>query len=176
MSTKREKLFDAFIVEHFVGDEVTGQIYWKKDYGRVKAGTKIGYIDKWHGYVRMNVPKVPFHGRAIFRAHRVLWKLATGEWPVDQIDHINGIRSDNRLSNLREATNGQNQANSPAYSNNLLGLKGVRKRGNSAKSYKAQITHGGKNWWLGSYATPEEAHAAYLRAAKNQHGEFARGV
>lgn len=172
MPKQKEKLFDAFIVEHFIGDELTGQIHWKKDFGhRIKAGAIAGYVAT-SGYVYMYVPRVPGHSRTCFRLHRVLWRLLKDKWPVDQLDHINGIKSDNRLLNLREATNGQNQVNSGAPFNNLLGLKGVTYMGPHRNPYRAQISYDRTTKNLGRYATPEEAHSAYLRAARNQHGEF----
>lgn len=89
--------------------------------------------------------------------------------PGEMVDHINGNALDNRRSNLRICTNAQNQCNSRAR--NKTGFKGVHHRGNK---YYAQITVNRKCITLGVYVTPEEAHAAYCKAALEYHGEFAR--
>lgn len=103
------------------------------------------------------------------------------------IDHINGDRADNRRSNLRSATNGQNRANSKLNCNNKSGFKGVhlqKKRPTTpgkkppknrmGDRWVAQINVEGKKLFLGRFNTPEGAHAAYTEAAKKHFGEFAR--
>jgi phosphotransferase system IIB component len=97
----------------------------------------------------------------------------TGKWPPAQVDHKNLDRSDNRWTNLRLASNQQNQANQNAQKNNLLGIKGVSRVGSK---YKSQITHKKRNYYLGMFQTPEEAIAAYKAAAETLFGEFARAT
>ena len=106
-------------------------------------------------------------------AHRIAWALMYGEFPDGQLDHINGEPSDNRITNLRLATESQNKANRRRSKRNSTGFKGVsfRKRDHI---YSAQIRKDKKTMWLGSYKSPEEAHRAYAKAAKEMHGEFAR--
>jgi len=88
-----------------------------------------------------------------------------------QVDHINGVKADNRRENLRVATNGQNRANSKLNSNNTSGLKGVsRKNGR----WVAVINVGGKKHHLGYFDKKEQAHEAYKKAAIEAFGEFAR--
>lgn len=106
-------------------------------------------------------------------AHRVAWAIYHGEWPADQIDHINGVRSDNRLINMRQSTQQENCCNMPRQSNNTSGYKGVRRYRDGVR-WQAVINHLGKPLWLGLYATAEDAHAAYCEAAQKYHGEFAR--
>lgn len=88
-----------------------------------------------------------------------------------QVDHINCDTLDNRRSNLRLATNAQNVMNSGVRCDNKSGFKGVTK---DRDRWSARITLSGKTMRLGSFRTPEEAHAAYCAAAKALHGEFAR--
>ncbi len=95
----------------------------------------------------------------------------TGEWPADQIDHINRIRSDNRWSNLRAATPQQNTANSFRV-DNTSGKKGVTWNKQAGKR-QAQICVNGKNYHLGRYNDIEDAAVAYSNIAKILHGEFA---
>ena len=107
------------------------------------------------------------------RAHRVAWAIYYGSWPEDQIDHINGIRVDNRISNLRSATRAQNQYNKAKKANSTNSLKGVRWHKRD-KRWVARIGHGGKSTHLGTYESELEAYLAYCAAAKRIHGEFAR--
>jgi hypothetical protein len=100
-----------------------------------------------------------------------VWALSTGEWPLTEIDHINGLKDDNRICNLRLATKEQNQQNRPAHSGHAL-PKGVTLHKQSGK-YQAQIGAGGKTIYLGLFDAPDAAGAAYARAAKRHHGEFA---
>ena len=96
--------------------------------------------------------------------------------PPDMVtDHINGNPFDNRRANIRICTNSQNLMNRGKSSNNTAGFKGVtRLRRNLRKPFMAQIGVGLQHRFLGYYATAEEAHAAYVAAATEQHGEFLR--
>lgn len=102
--------------------------------------------------------------------HRVAWFLYYGEWPDKTVDHINGNRSDNRITNLRLATISENGYNRKTPQNNTSGFKGVSfHRG----LWQAQISVSGKNKFLGRFASREEAAAAYGKSALQYHGEFA---
>lgn len=102
--------------------------------------------------------------------HRLLMNSPVGL----QIDHINRNGLDNRLENLRLATPTQNRRNGSLQSNNSIGLKGVRfTRAGLSKPYRATIYVQRRQIHLGSYATPEEAAAAYDRAAVELFGDFA---
>ena len=108
-----------------------------------------------------------------FRAARVAWAIAHGRWPSDQIDHINCIRSDDRLSNLREATAHQNARNKSASVRNATGVKGVHFE-RSKNKFMAQVRANGEYVFRRRFKTLEEAAAAYAEAARQYHGEFAR--
>jgi len=107
--------------------------------------------------------------RKTFFAHRVAWFLSYGEWPSDQIDHINRNKSDQRLSNLRAATAQQNACNRVYQS--ATGFRGVTKR--ASGKYQAICGPRGKRKSLGDFATPEEAARAYDAEARKVFGEFA---
>lgn len=106
-----------------------------------------------------------------FYAHRLAWLYINGVWPEEMIDHINGNKLDNRFSNLRLATRSQNASNTSRRRTNSSGYKGVVKYKNK---WKAQITHKQKVHYLGLYDTKEEAHEAYIKAAKSYQLDFVR--
>ena len=104
--------------------------------------------------------------------YRLAWLYMTGEWPTNFIDHINRNRTDNRWSNLREATYAENNRNKSIGINNTSGYKGVswhKRRG----KYRAEIRVNGKSKHLGYFDNKEDAYASYIQAAKLYHGEFA---
>lgn len=92
-------------------------------------------------------------------AHRLAWLVSHGQWPEHQIDHINGNRSDNRIANLRPATHAQNQQNRHTTRGNRTCFRGVYlEKGR----FFAQCRVMKVKYRLGTFDTPEEAHAAYL--------------
>jgi len=127
------------------------------------SGSAAGHHDN-KGYISIRVL-----GR-LYRAHRLAWLYTYGVWPDIEIDHINRVKTDNRIANLRNATQSQNSANTGMYINNTTGFKGVSR---ARKKFKAEITKNGVVMRLGHFSTPEEAHAAYCQAAEELHGEFA---
>lgn len=159
-------LTQARLKELLLYDPITGLFTRKKKSGRFPAGSIIGGKD--NGYVVILVD-----GK-VYGAHRLAWLYMTGVMPIRMIDHKNTVRSDNSWTNLREATNAQNLGNRPANRNNTSGYKGVTWN-KQVRKWKAQITLNGKNTVLGGFEKPEDAHKAYLVAAKHHFGEFAKG-
>lgn len=109
------------------------------------------------------------------KAHRLAWLHVHGEWPSGQIDHIDGDRANNRISNLRSATWGENRHNLKRYTNNTSGHKGVYQCNQTGK-WKVQINAYNKRRYLGAFERIEDAAETYARAAKDLHGEFRRDV
>jgi hypothetical protein len=102
-----------------------------------------------------------------YRAHRLAWFYMTGTWPAKMIDHENRCKSDNRWSNLREATPSGSSYNRKGWGKS--GLKGVRKEFNK---WIAQGSVNGKTVKIGSYDTPDEAHQAYIAFTQRKAGAF----
>ena len=113
------------------------------------------------------------------RAHRIIWEMVNGSIPDGyEIDHINGVRNDNRLTNLRLVDRIGNMRNRRMPSNNTTGFAGVSKHKASGK-YRVQISDREKvRRHVGLFNTAEEAHAAYLEALNNNgyHANHGRDV
>jgi len=139
----------------------TGLFSRKTTWHRYKAGSAAGCLNP-NGYVYLSV-----NGTRTF-AHRFAWLYMTGGFPDCDIDHINGSKSDNRWSNLREARGSLNSENQRhAHRNNKAGLLGVRK--NNRGGWSARIRVNGKLIQIGSFQDPETAHKAYIDAKRELH-------
>lgn len=142
-----------------------GQFTWLKTSGKGYAGAIAG-TPQAKGYIAISI-----RGRQ-FLAHRLAWLFVHGDLPTKQIDHINGVKTDNRIANLRLATNMQNHANRGAQRNSTSGVKGVYWFKPQQK-WKAQIQVNGKAIVLGYFASKDAAIAARLEGEKKYQGEFA---
>lgn len=131
---------------------------------RAKIGDIAGYINSL-GYVAINV-----YGKKQL-AHRLAFLYMTGEMPKDQVDHINGIKSDNRISNLRQCKQSDNQKNVATRKDNKSGFKGVVWHKASGK-WEVNATLNGKNHYLGRYDNIKVAEQSYKNFAKKHHGDF----
>lgn len=140
----------------------TGVFTWKTAprYG-INAGDRAGSLDG-AGYVQIKVD------RKLHRAHRLAWLYVYGKFP-SAMDHKNRVKSDNRIENLREASDFQNLANQPAKRNGLKGAYWHK----LAQKWWSQITVDYKYIYLGLFETEPEAHLAYCAAARKHRGEYA---
>ena len=131
---------------------------------RTSSKANVGDVagcDDGCGYLRISIDRVAY------LSHRLAWLYLTGVWPISEIDHKNGVRSCNRFNNLRESTRLLNQQNQrKAQRNNAIGFLGVIKVG---KRFSAYIRHDGKKHYIGTYATPELAHDAYIEEKRKHH-------
>jgi hypothetical protein len=107
----------------------------------------------------------------LYYAHRLAWLYVYGEWPQNDTDHINGDKSDNRLSNLRPATRSQNCINKPETKRNTSGVCGV---GRFKDKWRAYIHVDGRYISLGHYESKDQAVSARRDAERQYYGEFGR--
>ena len=147
-------------------DPDTGDIFWAAP-GKGKIKKKPAGTQELSGY-----KGIVINGRRI-RAHIIAWALYYNKWPDSQLDHINGIRSDNRILNLREATNSQNGKNLKIKSNNKSGFTGVT-YDKINKKWRATIKIDGKQKNLGRYLDIEDAVFARKKAEIKYFGEWRR--
>ncbi len=139
----------------------TGDFIFLVTRGGVTPGTVAGSPCRG-GYIRILI-----EGR-LYAAHRLAWLNMTGSFPAFDIDHINGVRSDNRWCNLREATRAENMQNYPVPKTSTSGLMGATWHKANGR-WRAQIKVGGVKRHLGYFDSPEEAHGAYLVAKAALH-------
>lgn len=147
-------------------DPATGIFIWRIPRGGQFAGVEAGTLHV-KGYITIYVDNWAY------LAHRLAWLYVTGEWPPQHIDHRDTDRANNRWTNLRLATNGQNLSNRGRQANNTSGFKGVGLDKRNGR-WSATIQVDGKQMRLGKFDTASEAHAAYAVAARKHRGEFAR--
>jgi HNH endonuclease len=142
----------------------TGLFFWKvQRNGKTKAGMQSGTKSKL-GYINLRIDY------RTFSAHRVAWAIHYGQWPDGDIDHINGVRDDNRIVNLRNVSRGANLQNQRrAHKDSKTGLLGVS--ANSNGTFSAKIMSGYHLYKLGSFPTAEEASAAYQAAKLRLHDQ-----
>lgn len=170
----------AYLLQRLDYDPITGTLIWRErpawefavprtcgTWNTRYAGTRAGFID-FNGYLRIKIHQ------SSYLASRVIFKMMTGEEPPEVIDHENTVRSDNTWDNIRPATHQKNAMNRRNRSDSPYGLKGVHRhkaRGKPAV-IRARIWVNDKAIHLGTFDTPEEAHAAYCAAARTHFGEF----
>ena len=148
----------------------TGSFTWigrsSKYSNKIKIGEDAEY-QRPDGYGRITIDCKQYY------SHRLAWFYQTGSWPIFDIDHINGDRSDNRWINLRNATRSQNLIN--GLGRKIEKFKGVRleKRIKKYVAYTARITINGKEKHLGTFGNEVDAAICYNYNAAYLHGEFA---
>lgn len=150
----------ARLLELLDYNPLTGALTWKtRRAPAAPAGGVAGTRDKRR--LRVHIDDKPY------AAQNLIWKMITGKDPTCLIDHEDCDCFNNRWINLREATFGNNASNRRRTKNHQVGFKGVRKHRRRFQAFC-------RNKYLGSFRTPAEAHAAYVVAAKQYFGSFAR--
>jgi hypothetical protein len=145
-------------------DPKVGLFSWINAKSNVAAGSIAG-SKRPDGRRRINID-----GKFYYASRLAIFYM-TGEWPAGDVDHIDLHKSNDAFDNLRACDHAHNAANCKAR--NVLGLKGVSKKGSR---YRAYSTAKGRIRYLGTFDTPEQAIAAYMQAAVESFGQFARGT
>ena len=132
--------------EYLQYDQETGIITWIKNPGKkIQVGQITGNLNL-NGYLQ-----IQFQGKN-YKAHRVAWFLYHGKWPTNHIDHINGIRTDNRISNLRDVTRSENQLNQKGHRDKTYKYYTFNKRFNK---WYVQKRINGKKTFFGCFNSEE---------------------
>lgn len=145
---------------HALFDYEDGKLYWKGKHEK-EAGS-VG--NRGYRCVCINYRK--------YMAHRLIW-IMHGNDPVEMLDHIDGDQLNNRIENLRAATNSQNQRNQKLRKDSTSGIKGVSWI-NAYKRWAGQVWHKGKLYRAGYFKDKDECAAAVRALREKLHGEFAR--
>jgi len=164
---------ENWIKDNLRYDPETGDFWWtkqisgrghKRELNRPAGCDSLGYL-----VIALNV----LGYKTTLSLHRAAWFFYHGVWPKDCIDHINGVRNDNRVVNLREATNAENLRNRKLQVGGSSKYKGVHWFKRDC-NWRARITISGKRIHLGIYHNEEEAALAYNKAALEYFGEYAK--
>lgn len=162
----------------------TGKLFWKERPMEMFADSKRGaktQCDTWNSRhagkeAFTNTSKYGYRRGIVLnqnhQAHRVIWAIAYGEWPAQDVDHINRNRADNRLSNLRLASRSENLSNIGARAGGTSSFLGVSWSA-ANKGWIAQMRWKKRHFYLGTFSTEEAAARAYDEAALREKGEFA---
>jgi hypothetical protein len=140
-----------------------GVVRWRYKVAQcVNAGDIVGSVSNG-GYLRFSIT---YKNQLV---HRVAWLIYYGSWPEGEIDHINGVKTDNRIKNLRDVSKSVNLQNQrKAYRSNSTGKAGACFN-KKAGRYCAKIQVDKKRYWLGFFDSAESAHAAYMEAKRELH-------
>jgi len=159
---------------HLDYDPQTGVFYWRpregvrREWNTRYAGTVAGYR------AGSSYRQISLKGKSYY-AHRLAWMYVYGCFPKEAIDHVNCDKDDNRIENLREATPRQNNGNMPLRKDNTSGYKGVYWN-KQRRAWQVTIHYKGKSKYLGLFADIDAARGAYLEAARDRFGSFARAA
>jgi hypothetical protein len=151
-------------------DAETGTLTWRYNSNKPLnwnaryAGERAGSVTNM-GYIRLSI------NNKEYMAHRIIWLHQMGGMLKSEIDHINGIKADNRFCNLRLATRQQNEWNRPGHKNVSSKHKGVFWVARD-KRWRAEITHNGRFQYLGQYECEELANLVYSEHADKLFGEY----
>ncbi len=154
-------------------DHESGNLYWlprsdvPKSWNTKWAGKPAFTATDNHGY------RLGAIANRTLKAHRVIWAMVYDEWPEAMIDHIDGDRANNRLANLRLASNSENQMNTKSADGSSSKFLGVRWYGLRSK-WRAEICIKGRKKHLGYFVSEVDAAKAYDSAAAAHFKEFAR--
>lgn len=165
-ASSRDALTPERAMELVSYDPETGIFWHRKPRQRITVGTQAGSPNS-NGYLCLMLDCV------LYKAHRLAWLMTYGNWPTQHIDHINGLKTDNRLINLRDVSHQVNMQNmhKPRSNNKSSGVQGVAIDSRSGKCV-ARICIEGKMNHIGCFESVEEAREAYLEMKRKHHTGF----
>lgn len=153
--------------DHLEYNPVSGEFRWKNSRCRIKGGVIAGSL-RSDGY-----RQIKFMGK-LYLSHRIAWEFVNGKIPDGmEIDHVNVIKNDNRIINLRLATREDNQHNHGIRKNNSSGVKGVHWHKGIGK-WQVRIMVGKNRVHLGYFSENKDAEKAAIEARELLHGKYAR--
>ena len=147
-------------------DAQTGVFRWRKEMRRgiIKPWSVAGGVDNY-GYIKIKIKQIDY------RAHRLVWMYVYGQMPTNEIDHINGIRNDNRLCNLRPVTVKQNKENVALRKDSSTGCLGVHFC-KKTKKYVAKISHNKKPIYVGRFDNIDDAATAVRQKRREIYSHY----
>lgn len=150
----------------------TGELRWTAAASQGRLTQRIAGSLAGNGYWQIKT------GKVCYLAHRIVWAIVHGEWPEKDIDHIDGNRANNALSNLRLVTKAQNMQNLAVTGKNTAsGIAGaIHRPANQRRreKWEAKIRVNGVLRHLGSFDDPQKAHARYMQVKTQIHSHFSR--
>lgn len=151
-------------------DPETGVVTWAKPKSKIRPGAEVGW-ETYKGYRYFEICGTAWY------THVFIWFWMTGERPPKkmQVDHINRVRNDNRWSNLRLSTAGENQANTDRYGE-MRGITPITNSRGVVVRYRVRVRHRTLGKHLGYFKTLEEAKRVYREEATKIYGEFYAGT
>jgi hypothetical protein len=149
----KEYITQQYLRDRYDYNQETGDLLYKYDSGNRKRGTKVGWLGG-PGYLMLGIGKKQYY------QHHIIWVYMTGEWPTQDIDHINQNSLDNSWSNLRQVSHSANNYNNPASQREDYGVYWNVAKGR----WKAQIWEGGKAKHLGYAFNKQQAIAMVQQA------------
>ncbi len=153
-------------LQMFNYDADSGIVTYKVGRHKGRKGGEAGYLRQY------DQRRIITIGGVKHFAHRVIWLMVNGAWPKGVIDHINGNPNDNRFVNLRDVNQSVNMQNQHRpHASSKTGILGVSKH---KGKFRAMIHKGGKQTYIGSYASADDAKQAYINAKKNMHEGFTK--
>lgn len=169
MPTQKEIALTPERLKHLLDyNQETGIFTWLNKPAPRSNRIKPGYVAGCKtdsGYIIINVDGYSY------RAHRLAWFYVNGVWPPEKMDHINGVKHDNRIANLREASSFENGWNVGMPSTNTSGVKGVCWE-KQTKKWLAQCWVSGKHYRVGRFSSFDAAVDAMVKFREKHHGEF----
>lgn len=164
----RKKLTQAYLWSILNYNPLTGSFVWKSR-SDISANVNARFIGKPAGWQRKDSYLFIGIQGTVFLASHLAYRMMTGKFPKNEIDHEDTDPSNNRWKNFRPATRSQNMSNTRARN----GFKGVSLTTNKQR-WRARIGYQKKHFYIGTYDTEQAAHAAYCEVATRLHKKFAR--